>query len=489
VKYFEAWMRRAGVITLLASLHACSSVAPKYQAPALPGQAKLKESVKESAAPAQAALPEKWWLIFNDGKLNALEELALKGNPSLQAAAQRVMQARAIARVSEADLLPSVNFDPEAARTRQSENRAVQPGSPVRGYTASRFKVPLDAAYELDFWGKLRGAQQSALARADAAAAAYRTALLSLTADVAQNYFALRSFDAERAVLRNAIDLRRQALGLIQSRYKGGIASELDVVRAETELAAAEAEAIGIDKRRTEFEYALATLLGKTPAEFGLAESPLNLAAPSVPVGLASEILRKRPDVAEAERLLAARNADIGVAKAAFFPSIRLTGQFGFESTELGDLLKGGSRIGGIGIGAVVPIFEGGRNKANLARVQAAYEENLAAYRQRVLVAFQEVDSSLAGLRLLTDQSQAQARSVASAQRSAQLSLARYKSGLVNFLEVIDTERTRLAAERLSTQLTGQRLLTTVSLVKALGGGWQAAKSAAAPSSAVVGSR
>ncbi len=461
---------RGAAISLAALVAACTTVGPDYQRPVEPAEAKFKEA---PAAAAQAALPDKWWTVFADAKLNELEELAIANNPNLQAAAQRVVQARAIARVTEADLWPTVNLDPDISRSRQSANRPVQPGSPVQGYTTNRFKVPLDASYEIDFWGKIRRSSESAVARADAASAAYRTALLTLTADVAQNYYAVRSLDAEATVLRNTIDLRKQALALIQSRFKGGIASELDVARADTELASSQAEAIGIGKRRAELEFAIAALLGKTPTQFSLSENALNASPPAVPVGLPADMLKRRPDVAEAERLLAARNAEIGVAKAAFFPTIRLTGQFGFESEELGDLLKAPSRIGGLGIGAVIPIFEGGRNRANLERAQAVYEENLAQYRSRVLLAFQDVESALAGLRILADQAGAQARSVASAQRSAQLSLARYKAGLVNFLDVIDSERTRLAAERLASQLAGQRLVTSVSLVKALGGGWE----------------
>jgi outer membrane protein, multidrug efflux system len=464
---------RVAPVAAVLSLVACTTVGPNYQRPVGPAVEKFKETPPPAREPA---LPEKWWTVFGDARLNELEEAALKASPNLQAAAARVTQARAIARVTEADLFPAVTFDPEASRSRQSANRPVQPGSPLVGYTANRFKVPLDAIYEIDFWGKIRRAEESALARAEAAADAYWTAMLTLTSDVAQNYLAIRSLDAESALLRNTIDLRKQGLELIQARFKGGIASELDVARAQTELASTQSEAIGLGKRRAELENALATLLAKTPAEFSLVESPLSENPPQVPVGMPSELLKRRPDVAEAERLLAARNADIGVAQAAFFPSIRLTGQLGLESADLKNLIKSPSRIGGLGIAAVMPVFEGGRNRANVDRAKAAFDENLAQYRQRVLVAFQEVDSALAGLRILAEQSGAQSRSVASARRSSQLSNARYKSGLVNYLEVIDTERTTLATQRLATQLVGQRLGTTVALIKALGGGWREAK-------------
>jgi outer membrane protein, multidrug efflux system len=329
-------------------------------------------------------------------------------------------------------------------------------------------------AYEIDFWGKMRRASESAVARAQAAQYGYQTITLTMAGDIAQNYFALRSLDAEREILRNTISLRRKGLEIARSRYRGGISSELDVTRGEAEIAATEVELIGIGKRRAELENAIAVLIGKLPSEFKLSEQVSNINVPKIPIGLASELLQRRPDVAEAERQLAARNAEIGVAKAAFFPAIRLTGQAGFESADLSDILRGASRIWTAGIGVVVPIFEGGRNKANVERAKAAFDENLAQYQGRVLVAFQEVESALAGLRILAEQSDAEARAVSNAQKSSQISTSRYKAGLVTYLEVIDTERTTLANQRLMAQLAGQRMVSSVALIKALGGGWQA---------------
>ncbi len=456
---------------LAGSLLSACVVGPTYQVPASATAKGWKEVTAENKGAIQ--LQQKWWEVFGDAKLNELEEEALKGNFQLQSAAARVRQARAIARVTEADLLPTVNFDPDAQRNRQSANRPIQPGSPVRDYTANRFRVPLDMSYEIDFWGKIRRASESAVARAQSAQYGYQTVALTMAGDIAQNYFALRSLDAERVILRNTIALRKQGLELARSRYRGGITSEFDVTRGEAEVAATEAELIGIGKRRAELENAIAVLLGKSASEFKLAELPLSVSVPKVPVGLPSELLQRRPDIAEAERALAARNAEIGVAKAAFFPTIRLTGQAGFESADLSDIARMSSRIWTAGIGMVLPVFEGGRNKGNLERAQAAFDENLAQYQGRVVVAFQEVESSLAGLRILAEQSDAQARAVASAQKSAQISISRYKAGLVTYLEVVDTERTTLANQRLIAQLAGQRMISSVALIKALGGGWQ----------------
>ncbi len=459
---------------LLASaawLSACA-VGPNYQAPRNTSVKDWKEASAENKGAIQ--LQQKWWEIFGDAKLNELEEEALKGNFQLQAAAARVRQARAIARVTDADLLPAVNVDPDAQRNRQSGNRPTQPGSAVRDYTANRFRVPIDMAYEIDFWGKMRRASESAVARAQAAQYGYQTIALTMAGDIAQNYFSLRSLDAEREILRNTITLRKKGLEVARSRYRGGIATELDVTRGEAEVAATEAELIGIGKRRAELENAIAVLVGKVASEFKLEESVSNTSIPKIPVGLASELLQRRPDVFDAERQLAARNAEIGVAKAAFFPTIRLTGQAGFESADLSDIVRSVSRIWTAGIGVVVPIFEGGRNKANLERAKAAFDENYAQYQGRVLVAFQEVESALAGLRILAEQNEAQARAVASAQKSVQISTSRYKAGLVTYLEVVDSERTTLANQRSMAQLAGQRMINSVALIKALGGGWQA---------------
>ena len=461
---------RLSLLVVACVLTACA-VGPNFESPRSVAAKDWKEANAENKGAIQ--LQQKWWELFGDNKLNELEEEALKGNFQLQAAAARVRQARAIARVSDADLLPTVNFDPDAQRNRQSGNRPAQPGATVSSYTANRFRVPIDMAYEIDFWGKMRRASESAVARTQAAQYGYQTIALTLGGDLAQNYFTLRSLDAERDILRNTITLRKKGLELARSRYRGGIASELDVTRGEAEVAATEAELIGIGKRRAELENAIAVLVGKAPSEFKLAELSINASVPKIPIGLTSELLQRRPDVAEAERLLAARNAEIGVAKAAFFPTIRLIGQAGFESADLTDILRSASRIWTAGIGVVLPIFEGGRNKANLERAKAAFDENLAQYQGRVLVAFQEVESALAGLRILAEQSDAQARAVVSAQKSAQISTSRYKAGLVTYLEVVDTERTTLANQRLIAQLAGQRMVSSVALIKALGGGWQ----------------
>ena len=310
-----------------------------------------------------------------------------------------------------------------------------------------------------------------------ASVAAFHNVLLTLQADVAQNYFALRALDAEIATVLRTVELRKEQVQLVRSRFEGGIGNELDVARAETELAGTEAEAASLARRRAELENALAILVGENPATFELAalesaNTNWNPQPPEVPAGLPAALLERRPDVAEAERQLAAANARIGVAKAAFFPVLRLTGSGGYVSSELDSLFNWDSRVWSIGPSLSLPIFAGGRNRANYRRSAAAYQEALARYRQRILAAFGDVENSLAGIHYLTHQAAAQDRAVASARRAAELASDRYRAGIVSYLEVVDADRATLQTERALAQLAGQRLVAATQLVKALGGGW-----------------
>jgi multidrug efflux system outer membrane protein len=312
-----------------------------------------------------------------------------------------------------------------------------------------------------------------------ASLAVYYNVLLTLQADIARNYFTLRSLDAEIATVTRTVGLRQEQLQLVRSRFEGGIGNDLDVARAETELATAQAETSALAKRRGELENALAILAGVNPSVFHvapIAESGRDLTwnpkPPSIPAGLPSQLLERRPDVAEAERQLAAANARIGVAKSAFFPVLRLTGSGGFLSGDIETLFNWESRVWSIGPSLSLPIFAGGRNLANFRRSKSVYEEAIANYRQRVLVAFGEVENSLAGIYHLANKAEAQDRAVASARRSAELASDRYQSGIVGYLDVVEADRAALVTQRDHALLTGQRLIATVNLVKALGGGW-----------------
>jgi len=465
--------------TLLAAgasalLSAGCTVGPDYERPTASAPTAWKEAGPwKAAAPRDAIAKGAWWELFGDPLLNDLEAKAAEANPDLRAAVARVSQARAIARISEADFYPTVSLNPSVTRERFSPNRAVQPGSPVKGYTFNDFHVPLDLSYEVDLWGRVRRSVEAATAFAEASVAAYETVRLTMHADVAGAYFALRAIDADRAVLLRTLDLRRESLRLAQARLRLGVGNDLDVSRAETELTTTQAESIGLEKRRAEVEHALATLTGRPPSELSIPNKPLDLQPPAIPSGLPSELLERRPDVAEAERRMAASNAEIGIATAAYYPALNLTATAGFESSDLKHLFDWESRIWSLGAALAAPLYQGGRVDADVERSRARYEESVAQYRSRLLVAFREVEDGLSSLRVLSEQAEAQARAVASSRKTADLTTARYNAGLVSYFEVVDAERTVLQNEREATLIQGQRLVNSVFLIKALGGGWQ----------------
>jgi len=452
------------------------TVGPDYKRPTndVPTVYKAAElGVWKEGRPLDNVPKGNWWEIFGDADLDQLESQAVKSNQQLKAAVARVDQARAVARVARSELLPALNANPTWTRQRFSPNQEPSFGP----LTANTFSAPLDLSYEIDLWGRVRRSFQSARAEAQASFAAFYNVLLTLQADVAQNYFALRALDAEIATVTGTVNLRKEQVRLVRSRFEGGIGGELDVARAETELATTEAEAASLAQRRNELENAIAILAGANPGVFKLsalddANTKWNPQPPVVPAGLPAELLERRPDVAEAERQLASANARIGVAKAAFFPVLSLTGSGGYVSGDIDSLFNWDSRAWSIGPSLSLPIFAGGRNRANYKRSQAAFDESVARYRQQVLVAFGEVENSLSGIRHLVDQAAAQQRAVANARRAAELATDRYRSGIVSYLEVVDASREALQAERANAQLAGQRLIAAVQLIKALGGGW-----------------
>ena len=417
-----------------------------------------------------------WWAIFGDTNLNSLEAQALSANHELKAAMARVDQSRAVARVARSELMPHLDLNPSYTRQRYSPNADPSFGN----LTANTFSTPLDLSYEVDLWGRVRRGFESARDDAEASLASYYNVLLTLQSDVAQNYFALRSLDAEIATVTATVELRKEQVRLVRSRFEGGIGNELDVSRAETELANTEAEAAALARRRARLENAIAILVGQNPSTFKLAamddEGKIwNPQPPVIPAGLPSDLLERRPDVAAAEYQLASANAKIGVAKGAFFPVLTLTGSGGYLSGDVDSLFNWDSRTWSIGPSLSLPIFAGGRNQANLNRARSVYDENVALYRQQVLVAFGDVENSLSALRHLDDQAEAQSRALNSSRRAAGLAEDRYRSGIVAYIEVVDANRDELTAERSNAQIAGERLIATVQLIKALGGGWEAA--------------
>lgn len=447
------------------------AVGPNYSRPPVAASTTWKEAGPGTNA---TVLPQAWWKIFRDPELESLERLAVKANQDLKRALARVTEARALARVSKAELYPSVSAGGGYTRTRLSENRA---NTPFLDLESDDFSGSFDLSYELDLWGRVRRSVEAARADAAAATTDIQVALLSVTADVARNYFQARSLDNERLVIAATIDLRREAVLLQETRNKAGLINEVEVTRARTELANVEAELHAITRARAEVEHALAILCGEPPAHFTLAAKASSFAPPIVPVGLPSELLQRRPDIIQAEQLLEASSARIGVAKAAFFPTIKLTSTAGLASADLGMLFTGASRMWSVGPSVHLPIFEGGRNRANLKAAEARYEQSIATYRGTILSAFREVEDALSQLATLTSQSEAVRRALLSARDTAALANERYQRGLSSYLEVVDAQRVALQAERQDTQLRGQRAISTILLAKALGGGWKNTRS------------
>ena len=449
-------------------------VGPDYQKPVttIPSDYKSKENDHWKIGAALDNVPKgNWWELFGDPRLNALEVQALQANQQLSAAVARVDQARATARVARSEFLPTVDFAPSYQRERYSPNQVPSFGN----VTANTFSTPVDLSYEVDIWGRVRRNFESARADAQASLAEFYTVLLTLNSDVAQNYFSLRSLDAEIATVAATVALRHEQVRLVSGRFKGGVGTELAVAQAQTDLATTEAEAASLAHQRDQLENAIAILAGQNPSSFklpALTATNWNPSPPEIPAGLPGELLERRPDVAQAERLLASANAKIGVAKAAFFPVVTLTGSGGYLSADVSTLFSWESRVWTFGPGVSLPLFSGGRNQANYLRSQAAYQEALANYRQQVLVAFGDVENSLSDIRHLADQSEAQARAVQNARRATALATGQYRAGVVAYLEVVDSSRDSLTAERANDELAGQRLIAAVQLIKSLGGGW-----------------
>lgn len=455
------------LISFLPFLASCT-LGPDYSRPTVdtPPDWRWKKAEPRDTAPKGP-----WWEIFDDKELNRLEVAALAGNQDLKAAVARVDKARAEARVTKADFFPDISANPSYERYRTSGSQV--PAFPAT--TANAFNVPIDLSYEVDLWGKVRRAFESSRYELLATSAEYQNILFTLQADVAVNYYQLRGTDHDIATLREAVKLRQQTLDIFTTRFEAGYTSELDVSRSKTELATAKADLAASERLRAQFENAIAVLCGVPPASFKVSPELVPLSPPPVKAGLPSELLERRPDVARAERTLAARNADIGVAYTAFFPALRLTAAAGTQSVELRDVFNWESRVWTFGPSVSLPIFTGGRNKANLDAARADYEEAVANYRQSILVAFQEVDDALAGLRFLKDQADARNDAVVSARKSNELAISRYTNGVVDYLDVIDAERSRLDNELAYLRVKTQQMLSTVLLVKAIGGGWNPA--------------
>jgi len=426
--------------------------------------------------PAEAQPRGEWWRAFHDPSLDALVAEAAANNQSLTVAAARVKQARAIAGIAESDRIPQVGAGVNAQRGRTSPLEALQaPGTPVA--IGNTYSARLSASYEVDLFGRVSSNVTAARGDAGAVEATWRSVLLSLQADVAQTYFRLRALDAELATVERTVRLREESVRVTGRRFDLGDIGEFDLARARTELATARAEAIGLQRQRTTAEHALAVLLGKPASIFSAPARPLEDASalPLIPAGLPSALLERRPDIVSAQRNMEAANARIGVARAAMFPALSIGADGGGVAGTFGDVFKWSSRSWLLGAALSMPIIDGGRNRNNVLRSEAALEEAVGSYRQSVLAAFAEVEDNLAGLRILAGQSVETENAVVSARRAADLAQKLYDAGRGSYLELLDAQRNQAAVERSAVQLRGERAVTTVALIRSLGGGWDGA--------------
>ncbi len=467
------WKRAQACIGLASVLSiAGCSVGPKYQRPA----AQVPQTYKElgdwkPAQPNDQNLGGNWWEIFQDPQLNALEAQVNVSNQNLKAAEAQYTQARAILRYNRANYFPTLTTNPVATRNRSSANR--QPHSPTfNGVSYNDFQIPFELSYQVDVWGRVRHSVEFYREQAQASAADLATVNLSMHSQLALFYFQARMLDAEEQLLDSTVTQYEHALELIESRFAGGIASDVEVQQAETQLETTRAQAIDVAVARAQYEHAVAVLTGKPPASFSLAPLPLTMPPPPIPVGLPSELLERRPDIAASERLMASANAQIGIAKSAYYPLVNLAALGGFESGSPTTLLSGPSILWSAGPSALFTIFDVGRRRAASDQAIAAYDQAMANYRQTVLTGFQQVEDNVAALRILEHEAQVQDKAVAAAQKYVELATTRYNGGVTSYLEVTTAESAALSDELTAVNILGRRMVAAVTLVQALGGGW-----------------
>ncbi|MGO9637558.1 MAG: efflux transporter outer membrane subunit [Terracidiphilus sp.] len=483
-------MRRAALLFALAllGLAAGCTVGPRYSRPAAPAPAPDAWKTQppwQQAAPKDSIPKGAWWQVFNDPALSAYEQQLLQANQSLAAARDRLTQARSLARVATADFFPQLSADPSAVRERGSANRPLngaQPtivngaAQPIRPYTQSVYTVPFSLSYEADLFGRVRRNVEAANASLQSTAADLQNVQLVLTAELAADYFSLRELDAEFQVVQESVGYQRKGLDLVNNRHEGGIASGLEVAQQAALLDATLSQLSLVQQSRAQYEHAIAVLLGQPASTLNVPVAPLQATPPPVPLGVPSDVLERRPDISTAERQMAFQNAQVGIARTAFYPHITLSGGGGWQSTDIASLLNAPSLFWSLGADALQPIFEGGRNRANLAAARSAYDQSVANYRQSVLTAFQEVEDGISNLSTLSQALATQGAAVDDARRALAIANNRYIGGVTSYLDVITAQTTLLTSERLETQLLGQQMVSSVYLVKALGGGWDASE-------------
>lgn len=450
---------------------ASCAVGPNYKKPDVtditPAAWKWK-----TAAPRDDAPKGEWWTVFKDGELNRLEMLALAHNNNLRAAMARIDQALAVSRANMAAFAPEITLQGRAQRERTSGNLPTPVPVPIPSAQINTFNVPLQLTYEIDLWGRVRRMVESARAQAQGTGADFQNVMLSLTSEVAANYFQLRALDDELGALQRTLASREKSTALIEKRFQAGALAEVDAARARSELATTRADMADVRRQREELISVLALLCGQPASAFTIAARGQSAALPTIPAGLPADLLERRPDVASAERAVASANAQVGVEISGYFPAVRLTGDAGYLSRDTSSLFAASSRVWSIGPSVSLPVTGFFLTKAKVNRAKAIREEAVANYRQAVLTAIKDVETSLTQIHYRRQQVAAQAEAVSAAQQATSLIRSRYENGTISFLELLDAERSSLALERQASQLKAQRLIATVRLIKALGGRW-----------------
>jgi NodT family efflux transporter outer membrane factor (OMF) lipoprotein len=466
--------RRSFALTVAALLiGGCTvgcTVGPRYVKPTAEAPASYKETAQDfkEARPRDEIAKGKWWEIYGDPSLNELEEQAGVSNHTLKAEQAQFEAARAAIRVARAQAFPSVTGGISGMHNSASSNRPFSNAN----VTYQDYVLPVDVSYEPDLWGRVRRLVEANRSEAEATAADLANVDLSVHAELAVDYFQLRGLDAQKKLLDSTVDSYTRVLQLTQSRYQGGVATAVDVAQAQTQLETTRALSIDVGVNRAAFEHAIAVLIGKPASSFSLAPLSLSTPPPPVPAGVPSDLLERRPDIAAAERRVEEANAQIGVAKAAYYPNVTLSAGGGFESGALGTFIQGASGFWTLAGSAAELLFDGGQRRGISEQARARYKASVDSYRQTVLVAFQEVEDNLAALRILQEEAQTEDAAVAAAQHSLQLSTTRYKGGVTNYLEVTTAQSAALADEITALEILIRRMNASVLLIKAIGGGW-----------------
>jgi outer membrane protein, multidrug efflux system len=474
-------MMRAEQFPALFGLATCCfvsgcTVGPKYQRATAPVPTKwdVTEPWRESA-PKDGVAKGEWWSVFHDEDLGALEKQALDANQTIKVAAARLEQARASAAVQIATQFPTLSTSPSAQRQRLSGNRPANSNFPVNSpVSQDNIVLPFTVGYEVDLFGRRRRSIESAQASYQATAADLENVRLVITAELAGDYFTLRQLDTELGILNRTVETLQKGLQLVDSRHKGGVASGLDVAEEETLLNTTRTQSILLQQQRKQFEDAIAVLVGKPAPDFHLATKELSGEPPSLDAGLPSDLLERRPDIAEAERQMAVANAQIGIAQAAYYPSLNLFGNGGWQAADIAKLVNVQSTFWAVGASVAEGIFTGGSRRAQVQFAKAGHDASVASYRDTVLNAFREVQDDVTGLSVLDQAKQSQQQAVDSARRTVDIATSRYVGGLVNYLDVVNAQQNLLVNEQELAVIQGQKLVTSVLLVKALGGGWDA---------------